>query len=50
MIGFLHFWADVHAAISAGLNLVAEQFEPWIPTVEIYPPADEYVGHHTVVE
>lgn len=43
MLKILRFFADLHLAIGAGLNLAAEQLEPYMPTVEIYyaPEGDQ---------
>lgn len=41
MLRMLRFLADLHLAIGAGLNLAAEQFEPYTPEVFITPPRDD---------
>ena len=37
----LRFFGDLHLAIGAGLNLAAEQLEPFTPEVFITAPEDE---------
>lgn len=41
MLRFLRFWADVHLAIGAGLELAAAQLEPFTPEVFITAPEDD---------